>query len=298
MGTLCVVSGRSVALDIKLARIRECAAEANRDTLSRNLLHAYTACLTFEELCESAIKTLDSPLDVRRSILNGLLRAGREGGSEEHLDELGARLLGLSPPNPKTRVHIDALLSQLYRLFLPPTRQIVLERWRTRGTIGAAARWLKAISDDGLMFDISQVLAYWRVTRDYRAAKLLAYRGDPPLLANLLPEIIEGCDEGWIVSRATLNAGAVSEACWEAIRGKFPATYAYLCAKVGRRLGHAEALDLVRQAGTSGATDNSGLVIWAIGQLGMWSTLEQIRAMLPELHNETLMRLGLSPQPR
>ena len=201
MDTPIVGSGRRVTLDIKLARITECAAEANRDTLSRNLLHVYTACLTFEELCESAIKTLDFPLDVRRSILNRLLRAGREGGSEEHLDQLGVRLLCLLPPNPKTRIHIDALLSQLYALFFPPTRQMVLERWRTRGTIGASARWLKAISDDGPMFEMGQVLAYWRVTRDYRAAKLLAYRGDAPLLADLLPELIEGCDEGWIVSR-------------------------------------------------------------------------------------------------
>jgi hypothetical protein len=135
------------------------------------------------------------------------------------------------------------------------------------------------------------VLAYWRYTGDARAAKLLAYRGDATLLADLLPKLIESCDEGWIVSRATPNAGAVSEACCEAIRGKFPATYAYLCAKGRRQLGEAEALDLVRESGATWPRGDRGLAIWVLGQLGMWSVLERIRAMLPEFHNEILAHL-------
>jgi hypothetical protein len=110
----------------------------------------------------------------------------------------------------------------------------------------------------------------------------------------LLPELIERCQEGWIVGRAALNAELVSNASWGAIRGKFPATYAYLCAKVGRPIGEAEALDLVREAGATWPADDRGLTIWALGQLGMWSALEQVRILAPEFRAEDKAKIGLS----
>jgi hypothetical protein len=280
-------------LDMKLARITEFAATANMDSLSRNLLHAYAGCMTVEEICAASIRTLDSPPNVHRAILSRLLRIGRGGGNEERLDELGVQLLGLCPRDSKARTRIDAVLSQLFIFLVPATRRAVLERWRSRGTIGARARWLKAISDDPELFRIDDVLAYWRDTKDFRAAKLLADRGDTTVLTDLLPELIETCTEGWIVSRAALNAGAVSEICWKGIRAKFPATFAYLCAKGLRQIGEAEALDLVREACATWPSDDRGLAIWALGQLGMWSALERIRGMLPAFHDETLARAWL-----
>jgi hypothetical protein len=280
--------------EMKMDRITECAAESNLDTLSRNLLHAYAACLTIEELCEATVRTLDSSLEVRRAMLKRLIRIGRQDDSREHLDKLGLRLLNLPPAHSRKRLLIDAVLSPLYGFFFPSTRQKVLERWRGRGTIGASARWLKAIAGDDLLFELGEVLAYWRVTGDARAAKLLAYRGNADFLTGLLPELIERCDEGWIVSRATLSAGAVYEQCWQAIRRKFPSRYAYLCAKAGRNMGEVEALDLMRAAGDTWPGDERGLAIWALGQLGMWSALEQIRALLPDFRNEELAKIGLS----
>jgi hypothetical protein len=96
--------------DVKMSRIMEQAAPANRDYLARNL-YAYTACLSIEELCEAAVRTFNSDLNVRRAILTRLLRLGREKCCEEQLDQLGSRLLGLSSTDAKERRHINALLS-------------------------------------------------------------------------------------------------------------------------------------------------------------------------------------------
>jgi hypothetical protein len=281
--------------DMKLDRIVECADAAKADSLSRNLLHAYAACLTVEELCEAAVRSLASPLHLlRHAFLNRLIRTGREAGSPEHLDQLGRRLLRLLPSDAKSRGRIDVMLSELYVFLSPPTRQMVLEQWKGRGKIGAGRRWLKAISNDDLLFEIGEVLAYWRATGSAPAAKLLAYRGEAAFLAGLMPDLVVGCDKGWIVGRAALRAGKVSEDCWQMIRGKFPATYAYLCAKTHRLIGEAEALKLVREAAATWPADDIGLAIWALGQLGMWSTLEKIRALLPEFQKDALARLGLS----
>jgi hypothetical protein len=103
--------------DVKMSRIMEQAAPANRDYLSRNLLHAYTACLSIEELCEATVRTFNSELNIRRAILTRLLRLGREKCCEVQLDQLGSRLLGLSSTDAKERRHINALLSHLYAFF-------------------------------------------------------------------------------------------------------------------------------------------------------------------------------------
>jgi hypothetical protein len=276
-------------LEIKLDRINEFASD-KWDSVRRSLLYAYAACLTVDELCEAAVRTLDSGLNIRQAILNRLGRAASAGGNEDRLDGLAVRLLDLVPSQTKTRPRIDAVLSHLYGCFSRPTRQKVLEEWGRRGTKDARTRWLKAISSDDELFSIIEVLAYWRATRDSRFAKALAYRADAALLATLLPEMIQVCSEGWIVSRAALTAEVVSEECWKTIQDKLPASYAYLCAMKRRRIGEDEAIALVRESGANWPADDRGLAIWALGQLGMWSSLERIRALIPEFDNEAMQK--------
>jgi hypothetical protein len=258
-------------LRAKVDGIGACAHDAVRDEVARNLLYAYVACLTPEELCDAAVHALSGSTEVLGAIRNRLLRMGREGLALANIDALGLRLVGITRADGKTRVRLEALLSHIYPFLAPATRQVLLDRWRDRDTRGAAARWLKAIADDELLFSIGIVLDYWRQSRDWRAAKLLAYRAENELITDILPELIEGCGEGWIVSRGALRAHAISQESWTAIRGKFPATYAYLCAKTGRSLSEQEAFAIVEDS-NGGALGERGLAIWAIGQLGWFQS--------------------------
>jgi hypothetical protein len=235
------------------------------------------------------VSTLDASPEVRGAIRKRLIRMGREGLAREEIDALGLRLMMITP----ARVQIDAWLSHIYPLLSAPTRQALLKRWRDRG---AAARWLKAIANDELLFSVDHVLAYWRLSGDWRAAKLLADRAEPSLLADILPELIESSEEGRIVSRGVLRANSVSEDSWTAIRAKFPATYAFLCAMKGRSLSEQEAFAIVKET-DGGVQGDRGLAIWSIGQLGMISVLDRIWAALPEFrrldHIRILDRFGL-----
>jgi hypothetical protein len=282
-----------LSLNMKLKRIIECAGLAGHDNLAHNLLHAYTACLTVEELCEAAVRTLSESGEVRGAIRNRLLRLGREGMERSNFNGLTHRLLDLWTANPKMRNQVDALLSHIYSFLDPPTRQAVLQSWRDRKTRSASARWLKAIDKDELLFNIDLVLDYWRASDDCRAAKLLAYRGEPSFIAKILSELLQSCSEGWIISRAALCASSVSDEDWVRIRASFPATYAYLFAKTGRILNEAEALAIVQEADPS-SLGGRGLAIWAIGQMGLWSVLEQVQAMAPELREQEFARLDFA----
>jgi hypothetical protein len=192
----------------------------------------------------------------------------------------------------KTRVRIEALLSQIYPFLAPPTRQTLLDYWRGRGTRGAAARWLRAIAEDELLFSIDMVLDYWRQSHDWRAAKLLSERAPSVLITQLLPELIEGCGEGWIVSRGALRTDFISQESWTAIRGKFPASYAYLCAKTERSISGQEALAIVEDC-DGGGPRGRGVAIWALGQLGMVSVLDRLWMMRSEFKARDLKRLGI-----
>lgn len=277
-------------------RIEVCGFEAGRSDISRNLLHAYVACLTPSELCGVATRELDGSGEILAAVRSRMRSLGERGRALREFDALARQLIASAHLRGKARTRAESLLSHVYAFVAPDTRRRLLERWRDRGTRDATARWLNAFSDDKLLFNIDEVLDYWRRSRDERAAKLLADRGEPNLIADLLPDLIAECGEGWVVGRAVLRARSVNEQNWEAIRDRFPATYAYLCAKTRRALSEEDAFAIVEE--TSRGPSDIGLAIWAIGQLGMAPVLDRIWEMRDEIQDrrfEQLAALGNNP---
>jgi hypothetical protein len=85
-------------------------------------------------------------------------------------------------------------------------------------------------------FDQTAVMAHFRSSDDERAAKRLATRP----LTEILPEIADRCEQGWIVSTAAMRAHG--RRCRLADHPvKHPATYLYLCARLRRNISEAEA---------------------------------------------------------
>mgnify|MGYP003111298489 FL=1 len=279
------------ALSAKLVRISACAHDINSE-LGRNLLHAYVACLTFVELMTAAKLSLEDSKDISGAIRNRLVRLGREGKALREIDSLGTELMQGTHPNQRARRRVEALLSHIYPFLMPPTRQAVLERWRGRGTRGAGRRWLKAISNDELLFSLDLVFQYWRESRDENAAKVLVNSADPNRLTELLPELVAHCESGWIVSRGALRARSILNETWMSIRTKFPATYAYLCARMDRNLTEQEALDIIGET-DAGVFGDRGLAIWAIGQLNMSSVLDRVWENRERIYISDMEQLGI-----
>jgi hypothetical protein len=267
----------------KLSRINACALELPSD-LERNLLQAYVGCLTVGELAAAAMLSLDGSQEVVSAIRKRLVRLGKEGRALSEIDSLGNQLVHAAPSNPSARTRREALLSHMYPFLAPPTRQAVLERWRDRATRGTSARWLKAITSDELLFDVEAILRYWRETHDPTAAEVLVKRADSDLLFDVLPELIENCDTGWVISRGALRARSIPDEIWTAVRRKLPATYAYLCAKTNRNLTEQEAFAIINDC----SVQDIGLAIWAIGQLNMSSVLDRIWEIRDQLAAKTL----------
>ena len=63
-----------------LKRIATVAGQSHYTSDSRSLIHAYSACLTFDDLCASIARTLGAPVDVRLALRGRLLRSMAGGG--------------------------------------------------------------------------------------------------------------------------------------------------------------------------------------------------------------------------
>lgn len=267
----------------KLEIIRRCRNNLMTFTVDRELMYAFVACLSKEELCRAIEQTINDPAEVRQPFMNRLLRLLDEDSSDGGVDDLAENLMALDPVDAHSRARVDAALSRLYRHLSAHVRSEIIETWKARGTKGAATRWLKAASTDPVLLDLSDIAAYWRATRDPSAAKVLAYRGDSEFLTPLLSELVENCDEGWIVSKALRVVKNIPEETLAAVRAKFPATYAYICAKTARHIAEDDALAMVLDASDQGFDGQRGLVLWSLGSLGMWDTLEAIAEQASEM---------------
>jgi hypothetical protein len=263
-----------------LARICQVGATPPYEIDRRSLLHAYVACLPFEDLCSAICLSLGEPADIRLALRGRLLRLLRDDRSPDHfglLVTLVEQTVVESGADKGLRQIVDALHSSLIGHLPLPTQQFVLDRWVDRGTRGAMARWLKATRDHPLLYDADVALGYWRASRDYRAAKSLAYQAAPELLASIMDELVRICHEGWIISKAIVRAGSAGEEVWELVRAAHPATYLYLCAQLGRPITDGEAFELVCRCPGIALHGDRGLAIWAVGQMGKVSVLDRIR---------------------
>jgi hypothetical protein len=281
--------------DVRFSRLLACVTEppsAGDADFVRNLLHAYAACLTFDDLVDGTVEFLDGPASIRGALRNRLVRLASRSATPTQLEALAARLVALKPPNRLSRTTLDTLLSALYANLPATARRAVLDRWIDTGKPSDAARWLKALAEDDLHFDAQAILAYWRATRDWRAAKALAYRAEVELLTEILPELIRSVGEGWIISKAALRAGSLKVEDWEHIRGAFPASYLYLSAMLKHPVSPADAVRLVRASG-GGFDGQRGLAIWALGEMDLADALDEIRGMESVFRADDLAKLGI-----
>lgn len=273
-------------------RVRRVTTEGFSHPDATALLHAYTACLATADLCSAIFDTLPDRSDRRSALRRRLLRLMRDGQLEqpdlEIIHDLVERCRSASRETPALRVTVDTLLSSLFE-FLPAAQQhSVVEEWIDRGTSGAAGRWLKAASKVPTLFDERAAMAYFKASGDERAAKVLANAASPLFLSEIVQELADRCDQGWLISKAAMRAASVPDDAWAVIRAKHPATYLYLCARLGRIVAEDEALELVLLSPNSIVNQTRGLAIWAVGQIGLIRVLDEIVARGGELERTDL----------
>lgn len=275
-----------MTLDEMVSRIVAMSGRPSDVSDSARLLHAYCACLTFDEICTAIVLTLVEPADVRLALRGRLMRLVGDAVTEnqqQRLVELVEDTWRLSDAERDLKLAVDALQAVLFRHLPTPTQHHILERWVDRGTRAAMVRWLKATRDVPALYDASIALTFWRSTGDARAAKSLAYQAPIDMLGAVLDALLPCCDDSWIIAKAVIRSSCDDGAVWEEVRTRHPATYLYLCAHMRRAISDEEAFELVWRSPASAVNGDRGLAIWAIGQMGKVAVLDQIYNAAPAL---------------
>lgn len=247
-------------------------------------MHAFASCLSDDDICEAVIRTIDGDGQIHRTVKSALVRRAERESFRDIADALSVKVTERFSIRPQV-ARVESLLSDIYKHLSPPMRLRLLERWQDSGSTAMLKRALRALENDPIHYSDTAILEHWRRTLDARAAKIVAYRAAPSLVAEALPEFVERRIEGWIISRAALRAPSVPEQVWDSIRQHYPATFAYLCAKLGRSLSNEEAISLVWEA-DPGDFGTRGLAVWAIGNLGMQKSLDELWASFDELERQ------------
>jgi hypothetical protein len=268
------------SLETKIQRLTDLAAAV--DPISRDMVHAYASCIEPDEVFDAVELTIEADTAIQGPVITRLLRICREDPRPTRLADLVKRLLALKRKHRSLVVRVNSILARLIEHLDLQMQRRVIQSWKDDQRKDSMARWLKAARRDPALFEPAEVLEYWRASGDTDAAKLIAYDAPPEMVGEVLLQLVEACDQGWIVGKAALRAPVLRPETLRAIRAKFPATYAYICAMTGRELTHEEALQLIREL-TPDRDHTRGLAIWAIGKMGMWQTLEQVRELVPEM---------------
>jgi hypothetical protein len=247
---------------------------------TKSLLRAYIACLTFDDLCAAIAHNLSAPGHIRSALKGRLLRILKEPLDQEVLNRLVEVTSSAAQLNRPLRPIVDALHSGIFDSLPLPTQHDLMERWLDRGTRGALRRWLKAAKVHPELFDETAMMGVWTRTADPLALRAICLQGSEVLLRSLLPDIVKSCEDGWLVGKAVLRAGASDDETWDEIKAKHPATYLYLCAKLQRKVDEKSAIDLVLATPEFGYPDVRSLAIWALGEMGMRSSLDELRRLL------------------
>lgn len=261
-------------LSPKIESIELCSMLISNE-FAASILYAYIACLSANDLSRATLYFLEADKVVFGAIRKRLIKIGQEGVNSSELDQLGVVLMALPIAGRRVSTRTDSVLSAIYPFLSVETRKSTLDRWIDRGNKSSAARWLKAMRNDPFLLDVELAWNEWQFRHDSLSAKIFIEHASDYRLADAFPDLISNTSEGWVVSKAALKLGQISEDCWGLIRQKFPATYAYLCVKLNRSLTAKEAISIVEET-TSDPFGNRGLAIWSIGQMKMTTVLDDL----------------------
>lgn len=268
----------------KLARYLEMSD--NPERLPPGMLGAFAACFTWNEVCDALVHLIDGDYVLRRPILNRIMRLAQDRPDADALRDLVPKLLTVAAENTRLRRRVGSILSSLFEYLPSGSQREVITYWKSGRGRDSQDRWLKAVDRYDQFFDPDDIFRYWQQTHYYAAARLIAYKAPSEFVQEVLDDLIEHCEEGWIISRAALRVPELSEVHLDSIKARFPVSYAYLCAKLGKTMSKSFAIGAFVSEGPDILTGNRPLILWSIGHLGMWDTLEKICQLWPDLRDQ------------
>lgn len=251
---------------------------------SFRLVSAYCSCLTAEEASELLLVSAENRLDIRDHILRKVcadIDVAFMKCHEDLLDELVARF---SSADSRRRQSLGYCLSTLAIHVTPPERRRIQTTFLHSKYIGIRRRAYKSIVP-GSDITFEEVQAAWQSYSDPECAWLIVKTFPIDFLLTHRAELEAVLAEGWQYSRLYMRIAETNPSVLEDLKSKDEISYCYVLAKLKKPLQVDEAIQI---ANRSSNDDRFGLLIWSLGQLGLWAVLQHIETELPAIQKQQI----------
>ncbi len=250
---------------------------------------ALVNCLNPSQACAALeVRTRTSPV-LRRALLRRIQQDCRTGGFRRCHHGLVGKLLADYATLPADRKPgCGVCLSALLEVGPLSTRSMILQfclsskhvAMRRRGYKALRANWDKRFSEI--------TLRTWSTHGDPECALLVVERFPVECLVDNLGLLEEALPRHWGLARLYLRLGAARPLLLPRLAAIDAITYAYVLAKLGRRIPAKDAIALVER---NCADPRVGLLIWSLGKMKQFGALAALVDRAPALREKQVAAL-------
>lgn len=247
-----------------------------QDRTTKNLMYAFCFCLSPQEACElfkavprenkilleKTLRKICSDIESNFLPCHGelILSLEKELASVKstHRQSIGYYLTSLSDPAPSE------------------VRKKTQEIFLTSKYIGVRKRGYKSIIKNQDT-DHEALLKCWKTYNDTECAWTITNTFPAELIIPIRKDLILTFSEGWQYSRIYKKIGVVRPELINELKTIDEISFCYVLAKLDKKLTSKDAKQIIDN---NIDDERLGLLIWALGQLGLWDSLLRIESKL------------------
>ncbi len=272
--------------DNRLGYIRKLAATTDFvDDVG--LLRALVKCLSASQAAALLLENAQSTSNLRDAAIRKVLADAKAVFLPAHQSLVRNLLNLLAVAPPATRQGVAFCLSTLLPVLPADLRDEVFSTFVASKYVGLRRRAYKAIARESEP-PVELILAALRTHDDPECAWLATRFLPSRLLLEHQVRIESKLTEGWQLSRFYLRLYEADASVIDDLFKRDAISYCYVMAKVGKKISAVQARTLVERSETD---ERLGLLVWSLGEMGLWGVLKWLGNELPQLQERRVATL-------
>jgi hypothetical protein len=206
----------------------------------------------------------------------------------ENPSHLLVKLLSLLPTTPYPRKNSFAyLLQRLYWSMPLRQRRTIVKTFLNSKELGMRRRAYKLMQEDWSPSWILNLERSWYEWHDQQCACMVVDHFETIFLMNNIDELARDLNDGAYLSRLYIRVVPVKPTLLKNLRKVDGITYAYVAARLRKRISRKEARNLLQQYEHD---SRLGILAWSLGKLGHWDLLTDLASNISDIETRRRRR--------
>ncbi|MCP1615806.1 hypothetical protein FBY21_0414 [Pseudomonas sp. SLBN-26] len=275
-------------MSVRISALKLMASEADFND-GFGIVAAFVHCLEPGEVAELLRSEAGKSSKLRNSLLRKAVHDAEGEFLPAHQRLVEFLIEELAVSDGKSRQGIGFTLSSLLPVLTVELKQKIYLTFLQSRYVGLRRRAYKAMTHETEPM-LDSLLDAWRNFRDWECSWLLVKILPPEDLLSLKNEILPLLSERWMISRLYIRIACVEPAAVMELAEIDGISYCYVLAKLGRAIPGADAKELIKKYQ---ADERFGLLVWCVGQMGLWDVLVWLKGYLPHIEKSQTSALNV-----